>query len=89
MISSAGIGSGLDVSGIVSQLMGVERLNLSRLQADQGSVNAKISAMGEIENLLGTFQTAAEDLNGIDELNFYKANFNVQLCTLTKYNFFL
>ena len=61
-ISSAGIGSGLDVKSIVAQLMTSEQGPLKRLQSQEGATTAKISAYGQIQSSLGSFQTALTTL---------------------------
>ncbi len=63
MISSPGIGSGLDVNGIVSQLMAVERQPLAKLDAREASYQAKLSAYGSIKGAMAGFQTALQGLN--------------------------
>jgi len=61
-ITSAGIGSGLDVNGLVSQLMAIERKPLDAMIAKQSGLNAKISAMGSLKSLVASLQTAASAL---------------------------
>ncbi len=61
-ISSAGIGSGLDVNTIVDRLMGVERLPLNRLQSTATSLQTTLSAFGQIQSLVSAFQDAAKPL---------------------------
>lgn len=61
-ISSAGIGSGLDVTSIISKLMGVEQLPLTALQSQATSMQTKLSSFGQIQSLVGTFQDAARKL---------------------------
>jgi flagellar hook-associated protein 2 len=48
-ISSAGIGSGLDVNSIVSQLVALEKTPLKTLALKATNVQAQISAFGEIQ----------------------------------------
>ncbi|CAG4882208.1 Flagellar hook-associated protein fliD [Georgfuchsia toluolica] len=61
-LSSSGIGSGLDVNGIVTQLMTLENQPLVLLQQKQTSYNSQISAIGQIQSVLAGFQTAAKGL---------------------------
>ncbi|MEA2094769.1 MAG: flagellar cap protein FliD N-terminal domain-containing protein, partial [Pseudomonadota bacterium] len=63
MLSAAGIGSGLDVDSIVSQLMVFERRPLVSLQAQLTDIDAKVSAFGKLKSALSTFQTAMQDLS--------------------------
>lgn len=58
-ISSAGLGSGLDVSSIVSQLMTLERQPLTRLEKQQSSYQSKLSAFGQLQSALSKLQDAA------------------------------
>jgi flagellar hook-associated protein 2 len=50
-ISSAGIGSGLDVKSIISSLMAVESQPLQLLQDKASTVSTEISAVGQIQSL--------------------------------------
>lgn len=61
-ISSPGLGSGLDVSGIVSQLMAVERQPLLRLNQKEAQAQAQISAYGALKGGLSSLQSAMEKL---------------------------
>ena len=49
-ISSAGIGSGLDVNSIVTQLVALEKAPLKALQLNATNVQAQVSAFGEIQS---------------------------------------
>lgn len=64
-ISSPGIGSGLDVKSIVSQLVAIEKQPLNQLQVRAASVQAKISIFGEMKSLLSTLSSAAGTLNSL------------------------
>ncbi|MDH5551856.1 MAG: hypothetical protein OEX82_00840, partial [Nitrosomonas sp.] len=46
MLSSPGIGSGLDVNGIVSQLMAIESQPLTALATKEAKQQAQLSAFG-------------------------------------------
>ena len=63
MISAPGIGSGLDVNGIVSKLMASERLPLNALVKQEQVYNQKLSAFGQIRSALATFQTSLQELS--------------------------
>jgi len=65
-ISSAGIGSGLDVNSIVTQLMTVERQPLTRLQATQATMKTELSAFGQLQSLVSALQDAAKPLFSAD-----------------------
>jgi flagellar hook-associated protein 2 len=62
-ISSAGIGSGLNVDSLVTQLMAVERQPLDRIDKKEASYQAKLSAFGTLKSALADFQTAAKALS--------------------------
>ena len=63
-ISAAGMVSGLDVNGLVSSLMEVERQPLQNLQSKQAGFNSKVSAFGTLKSAVSTFQTAVKALSG-------------------------
>lgn len=58
MITASGIGSGLDVQSIVSQLMAMERKPLESLQSKQDILEAELSAYGQLKSALSKFQDA-------------------------------
>ena len=62
-ISSAGIGSGLDVKSIISSLMAVEAQPLTLLQNKAGTVQTEISAVGQIQSLTSTLSDKAHALS--------------------------
>lgn len=52
-ISSAGVGSGLDVAGLVNQIVAAERTPVAnRLSRQERSVNLELSAFGELKGVL-------------------------------------
>ena len=63
-ISAGGMLSGLDVDGLVTSLMSIERQPLQNLQAKQTSFNAKVSAFGTLKSAVSTFQTAVKAVSG-------------------------
>ncbi len=62
-ISSAGLGSGLDVKSIISSLMAVESQPLTLLQNKATTVNTEISAVGQITSLTSTLGDKARALS--------------------------
>jgi len=60
-ISSPGLGSGLDVKSIVSQLVAIERRPIDQLQTQKETLQAKLSAFG----LLQSYTTNLEDAAGV------------------------
>jgi flagellar hook-associated protein 2 len=61
-ISSPGIGSGLDINGIVSQLMALERRSVTGLDTKEAKYHAQLSAYGSLKGALSTFQNAVAAL---------------------------
>ena len=62
-ISSAGIGSGLDVESIISKLMAVEKQPLTRLTTAASNLDTKISAFGTIKSQFSSLQDIATKLS--------------------------
>ena len=61
-ISSAGIGSGLDVNSIISSLMAVESQPLTALQSKATTLQTDLSAFGQVQSLVSSVQDAAKTL---------------------------
>jgi flagellar hook-associated protein 2 len=61
-ISSSGIGSGLDVEGIVTKLMAIEQRPLTLLQSAASGIQTKISAYGSLQSAESAFRDAARVL---------------------------
>lgn len=59
-ISSLGVGSGLDLSGLLTSLMQAEQQPLLALQRKEASFQARISALGSLKGTLSSLQTAAQ-----------------------------
>lgn len=73
-ISSPGLGSGLDVTGIVSQLMAIERQPLTRLNQKEAQAQAQISAYGSLKGGLSSLQSAMTKLMDADTFQATKAS---------------
>ncbi|MCC5810651.1 MAG: flagellar filament capping protein FliD [Ectothiorhodospiraceae bacterium] len=62
-ISSMGIGSGIDVRGLVDQLMAAERApQQNRIDRQQQRIETQLSALGQLRSALSTFQGTVQDL---------------------------
>ncbi|MBV5333777.1 hypothetical protein JZU57_00690, partial [bacterium] len=61
-ISAPGIGSNLDVTGIVSKLMATEQGPLTLLATKEASYQAKLSGLGSLKGAISALQTAAAAL---------------------------
>ena len=73
-LSSAGIGSGLDVNSIVSQLIAVDSQPLASLAKKEASFQAKLSAIGSVKGALSSFQSAVRGLSDITKFQGVKVN---------------
>lgn len=61
-LSSAGIGSGLDVNSLVSQLIAVENQPKALLTRQAATMNVQLSAFGTLQGLTSSLQSAASTL---------------------------
>ncbi len=61
-ITSLGVGSGLNLNSIVTQLVALEKQPLTQLQAAASTLQTHISDYGQVSSLLSTLQTAATSL---------------------------
>jgi flagellar hook-associated protein 2 len=73
-ISTLGVGSGLDLNGLLDQLESAERGRLTPIVAQRTEANNKISAYGQLTSALSQLQTATEKLSGADAFEGVKAN---------------
>lgn len=72
-LAASGIGSGLDIESLVSQLMTVERQPLTKLATRETSFQAKLSAYGQLKSVLSSLQTAANALKDAAKFSATKA----------------
>lgn len=72
-ITSAGVGSGLDIEGILSAVMSAEKTSLSKIKTQKTEINSKVSIYGIIKNSFAGLQTAADKLTNLSNLNPLKA----------------
>lgn len=61
-ITSPGVGSGLDVNGLVTKLMAVEQLPVTALNTQEAGDQAKISAYGTLSSSVASLKTAVDAL---------------------------
>ncbi|MDF1688158.1 MAG: flagellar filament capping protein FliD [Cycloclasticus sp.] len=74
-ISSAGIGSGIDISTLITQLVeaeGVDKAN--RLNLNEAEYLGDISAFGSLKSSLSIFQTAVQDLQDVTDFQVRSAS---------------
>lgn len=66
-LSVTGLGSGLDVAGLVKQLVDAERAGADlQIARESAKVNTKLSAMGSIKGAIAGFQNSLNGLNVLD-----------------------
>lgn len=62
-LSAAGVGSGLDVSGLIAKLMAVEQRPVTLLDRQEARLQAKLTSLGSIKGALSSLQSAAQTLS--------------------------
>ena len=73
MISSPGLGSGLDVTSLVSQLVAIEQQPLIRLVRQEADYQAQISAFGVLKSALSTFESSLSKVNSLSDFLVLRA----------------
>ncbi len=66
-ITAAGAGSGLDIEGLVSQLMQIERQPIVALDRRESEYKADLSAYGRLKGAVSSFKTAMDGLASLDK----------------------
>ncbi len=72
-ITALGIGSGLDASSIVEQLMAIEQQPLLNLQQKEAAYYAELSAVGQLRSAISTFKSAADALSTASAFDVFTA----------------
>lgn len=72
-ISSAGLGSNIDVNSLVSQLLALERRPLDKLNQRKTQYNAELSSFGKISSDLSGFQSAVAALKTAESFKVFSA----------------
>ena len=73
MLSTPGIGSGLDISSIITQLMAIESQPLIELGVEEIELQAQLSGIGSLKSTISSFQTAMQELSDLDKFKVFKA----------------
>jgi flagellar hook-associated protein 2 len=73
-ISSTGVGSGLDVKSIVTQLVAIERQPLTQLKTKASSIQTQLSVYGKLKSQISALGDAATVLAGAGGWNVQKAS---------------
>jgi len=74
MLSTPGIGSGLDINGIVGQLMAIERRPLVALDTKEATQQTQLTAFGTLKSALASFQSSLSSLNNPATFSANSAN---------------
>ena len=81
-----GVGSGIDLSSMLTQLMAVERIPLTRLQSQESSVQSTISAFGALKSVLTAFSDSAKTLTAAKFNGNTASSSDTKVATLTATN---
>jgi len=73
-ISSSGIGSGLDVDGLVSKLMAAEAAPLANFDKKAAALQQRVAALGKVGAAVGAFQGALTSLNSASTFSALNAS---------------
>ena len=72
-IASAGIGSGLDINSLISQLMALERRPLDALSQKKSTYQSQLSAFGTLQSDLSALQSAISSIKNTSSFSVYTA----------------
>ncbi|MDP3223084.1 MAG: flagellar filament capping protein FliD [Rubrivivax sp.] len=73
-IQSLGIGSGVDINSMVTQLVALESRPLVQMQAAARALQTQVSSYGQLSSLFGALQSAASKLTGTSMWSQAKAS---------------
>ena len=72
-ISVGGLVSGLDTNSMIEQLLELERQPILKLQQREAAYQVELSAYGSLKGILGSLQSAVEDLDSVSNLTLFSA----------------
>lgn len=73
-LTANGVGSGLDINGLVGQLMSIEARPVTLLNTKEASFQAKLSAFGQLKSALTPMQSALTGLKDIARFTGMRAS---------------
>ena len=82
-LNAPGVGSGLDVKGMITQLMAVEQKPLTQLSTQEAKYQAKLSSLGSISGALSSMQVAAKALASASAVNNSASSSDSSVLTAT------
>ncbi len=65
ILTSTGLGSGINVNSLVSALVAADSIPVQTLQAQEAGYQAQLSAYGQLQSSLSIFQASMQGLSGI------------------------
>ncbi len=74
IISSPGIGSGMDIAAIVNKLSELERQPLVQLKKQVGTLESRLSVYGQVKSQMASLQDAAAKLSSNDAWSQFKVS---------------
>ena len=72
-LSTQGIGSGLDIAGIVSRIMTIERQPWVKAGTKGVELQAQLSAYGQLKSVVSTFESTMSELSDAEKFKASKA----------------
>ncbi len=72
-LSTQGVGSGLDIAGIVSKIMAIERQPWVKAGTKGLDLQAQLSAYGQLKSVVSTFETTMNELSDATKFKASKA----------------
>lgn len=72
-LSSPGVGSGIDVRGIIDKLMSLERQPLVKLGTRVVELKAQVSAYGALKSAVSSFRDAIDKIADVEKFKVFKA----------------
>ncbi|MXR35425.1 flagellar filament capping protein FliD [Craterilacuibacter sinensis] len=73
-LSVGGLGSGMDIDGLIKNLMAVESRPLYQLQQKEALLQQKVSAVGQVKSAVSEFQSAVKALQDSGKFVSYKGS---------------
>lgn len=73
-ITFGGVGSGMDIEGLISGLVSASKQPISRLQSRSASAKAAVTDLSDVGGLLSKLKTAASALDSGEKVGNYKAS---------------
>ncbi|ASJ71796.1 flagellar filament capping protein FliD [Granulosicoccus antarcticus] len=73
MITAAGVGSGIDVESILTQLDAIERQPVDKLNVKRAALDVELSAYGTVKSALSGFNTAVDTMASDEKFGAFVA----------------